>query len=123
MAFGIRPSFTSIKGKITSPGGLYTDVQRYWVGPFARYYILPAENQYNLLADLSYQFGFYGGTVKGDLRTFSALTGPVIYFNSTVGLEFLLGYYSRKDKDSEISRINISKGFHIVVGLQIHLEK
>ncbi len=122
LALGLKPTFSSISGKGTTTGGFSTNVQRYWIGPFGRYYFLETERQFNLLAELSYQFGlFNAGGQKGDLRTFSALTGPVIYFNSSVGIEFLLGYsYSKEDIESSLKIIN--KGFQIAVGLQIHLE-
>jgi hypothetical protein len=61
---------------------------------------------------------------KGSINTFSASAGPVIYFNSSVGMEFLLGYYSRKEviqQNGDI--INHQKGFQIGIGFQIHLEK
>jgi hypothetical protein len=122
LALGLKPTFSSIKGKVATTGGLSTNVQRYWLGPFGRYYFLETERQFNLLAELSYQFGLLNaGGQKGDLRTFSALTGPVIFFNSSVGIEFLLGYsYSKEDVESSIKIIN--KGFQIAVGFQIHLE-
>jgi hypothetical protein len=93
LAFGLKPTFSSIKGKVTSSGGLSTNVQRYWIGPFGRYYFLEQDKPYNIVTDVSYQFGFFGGgLIKGKLNTFSILAGPVIYFNPSVGLKFLLGY-------------------------------
>ena len=123
LAFGIKPTFSSIKGKVTSPGGGYTNVQRYWIGPFARYYLLNASNNYNIVADVSYQIGlFNAGGQKGNLSTYSALLGPVIYFNTSVGIEFLLGYsYSKEDVDQ--ANKEIRKGFQMGVGFQIHLKK
>jgi len=122
LAFGIRPTFSSIKGKVTTTGGLSTNVQRYWIGPFGRYYFLQADKQFNILTDISYQYGFFGGISKGKLGTFSALAGPVVYFNSSVGLEFLLGYsYSKEDVEGYQKETR--KGFQVAVGFQIHLEK
>ena len=43
LVLGLRPTFSSLKGKVTSSGGLSTNVQRYWVGPFGRYYLLEKE--------------------------------------------------------------------------------
>ena len=123
LAFGLRPTFSSITGKVTSAGGLSTNVQRYWIGPFSRYYFLNNENNYNIVGDLSYQFGFFGGGLaKGKLSTFSALAGPVIYFNATVGIEFLLGYSYSKEEVEQGNK-EIRKGFQLGIGLQIHLEK
>lgn len=122
LAFGLRPTFSSIKGKVISTGGLSTNVQRYWIGPFGRYYFLHPDKEYNIVTDLSYQFGFLNaGGQKGNLNNFSALAGPVIYFNSNVGIEFLLGYSYSKE-DVEQANKEIRKGFQIAIGFQIHLE-
>lgn len=123
LALGLKSTFSSIKGKVTSAGGLSTNVQRYLIGPFGRYYLLDKENNYNIVTDLSYQFGFFGGGLaKGKLNTFSALAGPIIYFNTTVGIEFLMGYSYSKE-DVEQANKEVRKGFQIGVGFQIHLDK
>lgn len=123
LALGIRPTFSSIKGKVTTPGDLYTNVQRYWIGPFGRYYFLSPDQPVNIVTDLSYQFGFLKAPRQnGKLNTFSAMAGPVVYFNSSVGLEFLLGYSSSLE-DVENSNKEVRKGFQIGIGFQIHLEK
>jgi hypothetical protein len=123
LAFGLKPTFSSIKGEITTPGGLTTNVQRYWIGPFGRYYILNMENQYNIVTEASYQFGLYNFKGQGgNLRNFSVLAGPVIYFNTSVGIEFLLGYSYSKE-DIEQGNKETRSGFQIGLGLQIHLEK
>ena len=123
LAFGLKPTFSSLKGKVTSPGGGITNIQRYWIGPFGRYYFLEKEKPYNIVTDISYQFGlFNSGGQKGKLTNFSALVGPVIYFNTSVGIEFLLGYSYTKEDIEAVNKI-ITKGFQIAVGFQIHLEK
>lgn len=123
LAFGIKPTFSSIKGKVTTAGGGITNVQRYLIGPFGRYYLLNATKNYNIVTDVSYQIGLFdAGGQKGKLSTFSALLGPVIYFNTNVGLEFLLGYSYSKE-DVEQANKEIRKGFQIGIGFQIHLEK
>jgi hypothetical protein len=124
LAFGLRPTLSSIKGGyIADGGGITTNVQRFWVGPFGRYYFLNTEKQYNIVTDVCYQLGFFGGgLLKGNLSTFSALAGPEIFFNSSVGIEFLLGYNYRKE-DVEDGNKDIKKGFQVAVGFQIHLEK
>ena len=123
LALGIKPTISSIKGRVTTPGGGSTNVQRYWIGPFAKYYFLNKEKNYNLLTDLSYQVGFFGGgLLKGNLSTFSALAGPEIFFNSSVVIEFLLGYSYSKE-DAKQANKEIRKGFQIAIGFQIHLEK
>lgn len=123
LALGLRPTISSVKGSVTSTGGLSTNVQRYWIGPFGRYYFLNKEKQYNILTDVSFQTGFFGGGLaKGKLSTFSALTGPVIYFNSSIAMEFLLGYSYSKE-DVEQANKEIRKGLQIGIGFQFHLEK
>lgn len=123
LALGFKPTFSSIKGKVTNTGGMYTNVQRYWIGPFGRYYLLDKENPFNIVTEISYQFGIFNSEgQKGNLSKFSALVGPVIYFNSCVGLEFLLGY-SQSKEDVELANKIIMKGFQAAIGFQIHLSK
>jgi len=123
VAMGLRPTFTSFAGRVTSTGGGITSGQRYFFGPFGRYYFLNTDKQTNILADVSYQFGLSNaGGLKGNLSAFSVMAGPVIYFNSSVGMEFLLGYKYSKD-DIEDASLEIRKGFQVTVGFQIHLEK
>lgn len=61
---------------------------------------------------------------KGTLNKFSFLVGPEIFFNSSVGMEVLLGYktYNQKMVESFYTSY-IENGFQIAVGFQIHLEK
>lgn len=122
-AVGLRPSFSKNKAQVTTTGGASTNVNRFEIGPFIRYYFLNDENHYNLLAEASYQYGVYRFKPdKGNITTFSVLVGPVIYFNTVVGMEFLLGYYKRNE-DVKGSFTTEQKGFQIAVGFQIHLEK
>lgn len=97
LAFGLRPSYILEKAKITETngtnGGSPYNETRFSVGPFVRYYFLQSEKPFNLLADVNYSPGIYSSKPeKGNFSTFTASVGPVIYFNSSVGLEFLLGY-------------------------------
>ncbi len=120
LALGLRPTFTSIKGKVSNREGstLTTNVQRYWLGPFARFYFLDPEKQFNILTDIGYQFGILNaGGMHEKLSTFSALAGPVIFINSSLGLEVLIGYSSNMENGE------YKKGIQIGLGLQIHLEK
>jgi hypothetical protein len=122
-AIGLRPGFSKNKAEVTTTGGLSTNVNRYEIGPFVRYFFLKDEESYNILVDASYQFGIYRFKPdKGDINIISAMAGPVIYFNSVVGLEFLVGYYKRNE-DVNGSFKTKQKGFQIIVGFQIHLEK
>lgn len=125
LAFGLRPSFSKFKDRVDGPSGGYSNVNRLEFGPFGRYYFLPTESRYNILADVSYQYGLYWFTpTKGNINTISAAAGPVIFFNSSVGLEFLFGYYSRKEVIKQNGdNVYNQKGFQASIGFQIHLEK
>jgi hypothetical protein len=122
-AIGLLPTFSSVKGKVTSTGGLSTNFQRYRIGPFVRYYILNASKQFNIVTALRYQYGVFGGIASGKLTTFSALAGPVIYFNSVVGWEKLLGYDYSKEMETDVATNAITKGLKLSIGFQIHLKK
>lgn len=122
---GLRPSYTKIKAQVTTPSGLTTNENRIDLGPFARYYFLQAERQFNVLAEISYQYGFYWFTPrKGNRNTFSASAGTVVFFNSSVGLELLLGYYTQKETiDDPVKTINEQRGLQMTIGFQFYLEK
>jgi hypothetical protein len=124
-AIGVRPSFMKTKSKLTTIGGLTTNENRFDIGPFARYYFLQADKPFNLIADVSYQYGFYWFTpTKGSRNTFSASAGTVVFFNSSVGLELLLGYFTQKETINDgIGTINEQQGLQMTVGFQFHLEE
>jgi hypothetical protein len=128
-AVGLRPTFSSVKGEVID--NLSTNSYKIAVGPFARYYFLQMDRPFNLLSDISYQSGINKRIdafhEKGKYNTFSVMAGPEIFFNSSAGLEILLGY-SQKITSIERSipennfKMN-KKGFQISVGFQLHLEK
>lgn len=113
-ALGIRPSLTYGSSSISS-GNSETIFS---VGPFVRYYFLKTDKVFNILTDGSYSYTSFGSSgVKQS--TISMAAGPVVYFNPSVGLEFLIGYASTKV--AKYSGRNNELGFSI--GFQIHLEK
>ncbi len=88
-------------------------------GPFVRYYFLKPEQRVNVLVEANYNY-FISKTQGFDSANGSSYrfkTGPVIYFNSSVGLELTLNYGSSKFNS------NTSNDFNIALGFQIHLEK
>lgn len=95
------------------------------IGPFIRYYFLPVESRYNILTEVNYQYINSKQEINNvssanfTSNQFSIIAGPAIYLNSSVGLEFLIGYTATpKNKNSDkSSRIGFGIGF------QIHLEK
>lgn len=89
-------------------------------GPFLRYYFLSTDNRINLFAHTAYLPTFtYNDGYQGYISSLTFSTGPVLYFNSSVGLELTANYnlynYNAADTDT--------KTFYIAAGLQIHLEK
>lgn len=90
----------------------------YSIGPFARYYFLPTDKQANVFSEADY---YRSVLHPGDDASngYSALLGTVIYFNSSVGLEFTAGYSITNYTKSDIKY----KIFQLGLGFQIHLEK
>lgn len=87
------------------------------IGPFARYYFLSKEKTVNLLSEIAYQFT--SSNKSADESRFSFQAGPVIYFNTAVGLEFLLGYSTSNYSDDG----GTSSAVTVSIGFQFHLEK
>jgi hypothetical protein len=91
------------------------------IGPFVRYYFLDAENIVNLFAESGYAYGSITGKGQGEgqhLNTFAFLGGTVVYFNSSVGLEFLIAYSTTKALGFPGADNEIKLG----IDFQIHLE-
>ena len=127
-AVGLRPSFSSYKGEVVNtPGG--TNQLKLSVGPFVRYYFLSKDKPYNILFDASYQSGINkylrSPQEKGKFNTLSIMGGSEIFFNSSVGLEILLGYTSKvlSIENSQSAANMTRKGFQTSVGFTFHLEK
>lgn len=129
LAIGLKSSFSWRKDKGISSNAGNSKTLRFDYGPFVRYYFLDKENPFNLLADLSYQFGNlkFISNDKGVRNNFSIMAGPSIYFNSSVGMELLLGYKIEKENLTTSTNVpdytDTKKGFQISIGFQIHLEK
>lgn len=131
-AAGLRPGFSSYKGKVVSASvgsGGSTNSYRVAIGPFARYYFLQADKPFNILTDVSYQFGINnwqdGYPAKGKYNTLSLMAGTEFFFNSTAGLEILLGYKNQiaSIENSPSAYNRNSKGFQVSIGFTLHLEK
>jgi hypothetical protein len=60
------------------------------LGPFLRYYLLPADRPLNVLTETSYRYGWGSGNNRQNMYSIS--TGPVMYFNTSVGLELTANY-------------------------------
>ncbi len=131
LVVGLRPSFFFNKGKIyrnSIEAGEISSNTQFLIGPFARYYFLEKEKQFNILADISYLFGTntvpFPPTTKGSLGEFSVSTGIEAFFNNSVGVEFLIGYKTKQEDIKGTTGYTDKKsGFQIGIGFQIHLEK
>ncbi|HRP55068.1 hypothetical protein [Agriterribacter sp.] len=120
-AAGLKPAYDKFKEEST--GGGYSNENRYGLGPFARYYFLNKDNQFNILTDLGYQYGLYRFKPRrGHINTFFAGAGLTGFFNTSVGIEILAGYYFRKEIVKE-SYTTTQKGFQMSIGFQFYLEK
>ncbi|RTL58588.1 MAG: hypothetical protein EKK37_09660 [Sphingobacteriales bacterium] len=87
------------------------------IGPFVRYYILPSGKIVNIITDASFSHGFFSG--GNNSNTLSFYAGPVIYFNTSVGMEFLLGYSTIKN----VGYAGHDSRTQLAIGFQFHLEK
>lgn len=117
---GAIPSFD-----FSNPEGDNNNSTSFGIGPFVRYYFLKPENKINLLAQLRY--GFSKGSNQGGASSqntgYGIKVGTVIYFNSSVGLEFALDYSYSKNKSNNSDSISTFKNLNLGIGFQIHLEK
>lgn len=87
------------------------------IGPFVRYYFLPNDKIVNVVIEGAYQYGISSNSANES--KFSIFSGPVVYFNTAVGLEFLLGY-SASDYSTGGGKSN---SLQASIGFQFHLEK
>ena len=127
-AAGVKPGINSVKSRGLNTASAGTKSVAIFIGPFARYYFLDKEKQFNIFLDGAYQFGSHSNFEgEGIFRSASVMTGTELFFNSSVGIEFMLGYlYHKKSIDDAQSGFyfnNIKSGFNVTVGFQIHLIK
>ena len=128
LAFGLRPSYLLQKqedrGSTGSASGGKGSFSWLEIGAFGRLYFLKKDNNYNIVSDISYHYGLQSNfsSNTGHSNSIKALVGPVLYFNSSVGVELLVGYNSRREFYDDGNK-NFTKGFLTTIGFQIHLEK
>jgi hypothetical protein len=94
------------------------------IGPFVRYYFLDKDNRINIFSDIGGNYNTV--THKSSIidykyisLDYSLFAGTAIFLNSSIGLEFMLGYVNSRDLEFD-ARGEI---FQFRIGLQIHLEK
>ena len=122
---GLITNFSHRKTKVPGVANTAMTVTIFSLGPYLRYYFLQKDNRVNAFAETSYQYGSFknntgfGNHVTYKINSFSFSAGPVMYFNTTVGMEFTLGYLHSK----YVNHSDHSNHILIGLGLQIHLEK
>lgn len=127
LAVGLSPSFAYENGNIENQGYSYSPT-KYSIAPFARYYFLNKGNQFNILADVRYSLGIikmpHPPKDKGTINNFTIMAGPEVFFNSSVGMELLMGYSIKKEQlNGGNFYKDFRKGFQASIGFQLHLEK
>ena len=131
LAVGIRSSFSWNKNTGISSNSLTrSNSIRFDYGVFGRYYFIEKEKQYNLLSDISYQFGTLKLTEDNGVRnTFTAMGGVEFFLNTSVGLEFLVGYKTETEKLTHSTGTppffytDKRNGLITTLGFQFHLQK
>jgi len=123
-AGGVRLSFNRNHYKYGQSNNDFSTFRTYSIGPFVRYYFLDADRQYNILMEGSYQYGnekieTTNSTNNSSTNIISFSAGPVIFFNNSVGIEFLLNYSSTGTSGNN----GRGNSFGAGIGLQIHLQK
>jgi hypothetical protein len=111
-AIGLRPSL------IYGSNNIGNDETVFAIGPFMRYYLLNTEKQFNIFAEPSYSYGTFS-KAKLKQNTFSIAAGSVVYFNTSVGLEFIIAYSSSK----VVSYKGANNELRFGIGFQFSLEK
>ena len=112
-AGGLRASFTNVSDE----GDSYRDLL---IGPFARYYFLPAAQKTNIFLEGNFMFGSekYEGFDASSKTQFGFAAGPAFFINPNIAVEATVGWHSLKYEDDE-GRYNT---FGLAVGFQIHLD-
>lgn len=114
LVIGLSPSFS-----YSNPSS-GDNVFGYGIGPFTRYYLLKPENKINILTQVGY--AYYTSSGNSHSNNYIVKAGPVVYFNSSVGLEFTIDYSGGKSKYNDGSSF-LNRSINIGLGIQVHLEK
>lgn len=113
LAVGIRASFNYGK---TSGGPSSIG---FGGSPFVRYYFLKPEKLVNVFIDANYGYTLSKTDGREETgRSYNLKAGPVVYFNSSVGLELTLNYNKSFSPDDYVYQY-----FYVGLGFQIHLKK
>jgi hypothetical protein len=115
-AAGVRSSFTFGKNNLVANSKPQTIFS---IGPFTRFYFLNTDRPFNLLVEGAYAYAFLNQASESKQHTISFAAGPVVYFNSAVGLEFTIGYSTTK----VIGFSGSNNAIRLGIGFQFHLER
>ncbi len=119
---GTRISYEHFSRKGDEMG--ISNINRLKYGVYSRYYFLKQDKLVNLFLDGEYFFGnriYYNGDFKDTLNGYVISTGPTIFFNSSVAMEFGINYSSTKFNG--VSDNVIENNLQFSLGFQIFLEK
>ena len=117
------------QGGVAVASGGYSYATWFDLGPFARYYLLSMDKQFNLFAEGNYMYGIASfHPSKATRHSYSFKAGPVIYFNSSVGLEFTVGYSSERTQHfhpdtNELMYSSKINALQVGLGFQFYLER
>ena len=117
-AVGLKPEYERTEVKQNAN---HQVVNTYGLGPFLRYYYLPVGKYVNIFSELSYQYGIIKtnqSSSTNNSNKLSGLAGCAVFFNSSVALEFTLGYSS-----FSYNTAGKVKSLIAGIGFQFHLEK
>ncbi|HEU4469907.1 MAG TPA: outer membrane beta-barrel protein [Flavisolibacter sp.] len=119
LAAGLRVDLNSTKQDF---GNVESTNSTFLVGPFVRYYILPASHKTNVFADAGFGFGSdktktNNVSVSYNTTAISLKTGVAFFLTPATALEFGLGFNSSKREDAEERYNTLMVG----LGFQIHL--
>lgn len=95
---------------------------QYGVGPFVRYYFLPAQKPANILLEISDQYTWISASQQANshLNSYGFAAGPAFFLNPSVALECTLGYTWNKGGGSPNAPFD-SHAFKTAIGLQVYL--
>lgn len=114
-ALGVKPSYTYGSNSIVNNG---EKESVFSIGPFARYYLLSEERQFNIFTEAGYSYA-KNSQNKFEQNTYYVLAGPVLYFNTSVGLEFTTGYAITKVPGFD----GLNRAIRFGVGFQFYFER
>jgi hypothetical protein len=116
-AAGLKLSFNSVD-QITFSN---LKQQYFSVGPYCRYYFLPTEKQANLFVEGNYQYAInISPSVPNQSSSiYSFSSGAAVFFNSSVAIEFTIGYSAISFHGYSGVNSSLIAG----IGFQFHLHK